>query len=157
MFARENPFELPQSTSAQKEQPSAAETTLIAKPAAAKEQQKEPTSSVVEKKPETTQQPKITGMGQKVADLGFIAIYREGNILQLRTNDPLKRSFVIDKPTKGVFDFAAKRRFASKNITLDEGPFKRISLGAHKNFYRVVIEVQKGCKPTITELQLICR
>jgi hypothetical protein len=154
LFARENPFVLPQSGASTQQKSSSVSAAPLQ---SQKSEEKERNISALNKKPPKVPQQKSLALGEKVADFGFISFYRDGNVLRLRTEDPVKRSFILDKPTKGVFDFAAKRRFSSKTISLKDGPFKRVSIGAHKNFYRVAIEVEKGCKPKINGLELMCR
>ena len=149
LFARENPFELPSSSvSEQVSQSSRSSEQAVIVHSVSKSIQTATSSSA----------SSASSLRSKpVADLGFIAFYQQDGRLLIQTNDPLIKSFLVHSPTKGVFDFRAKRRFATKTIELQGEFFRSITLGAHKNHYRVVVEVSKKCKPAIEATQLICR
>ncbi len=150
--ARENPFVLPQSSSTSAPQKSISLTTQPKSHAELKTAEKNISTSS-----SNIKQPVAQTQGQKLADFGFLQLLIQNDTLVLATKDRLRRTFTIDKPKKVVFDFSKRRHFASKTIVLNKGAFKKVSIGAHKSFYRVAIEVSRSCKPKINALSLMCQ
>jgi len=149
--ARENPFVLP------KEYRSIA--PAMSAPAPSEEEGIEELLSK-EPSPQRSQTPPPSPKSrelEQVADLGFIAFRSDGKVLRIDTADPLKRAFMIDTPKKAVFDFAKRRSFGSRTIRIERGPFKKAALGAHEEFYRVAIEVEKGCNASIDKKRLLLK
>jgi hypothetical protein len=69
----------------------------------------------------------------------FKAIAKEIHIL---TKDKKVRDFALPNPNKIVVDFVARDVFSPKSIKLkDKKYFKNIAIGAHRDFYRVAIEL----------------
>ena len=133
LFGRENPFVLPQSgSSSQGENPSFQSSS----------------SSFASKQSE-----------KLLYDFGFVALYEEGKKLSIKTPYKLKRAFSVDNPKKAVFDFAPRSSFASRRVRLQDPSFKSVVVGAHKNYWRVAIEVDRGCDLRIDkeERSLSCR
>ena len=79
-------------------------------------------------------------------DYGFLRVAIFDDRIELRTKDRLKKHFLLDNPKKIVFDFAAKRRFASKKSEIKHPKFTNITLGAHTNYYRLAIAFKGSCK-----------
>ena len=75
---------------------------------------------------------------------GKIAFFE--NSFLLITSDPIKRSFMIDKPKKIVIDFDKKRDFATKSYAIDHPLFTKVELGAHKSYYRLTVTIQGDCR-----------
>lgn len=79
---------------------------------------------------------------KKLLSLPFISFYADGKFLQIRTSDPMERDFLLVKPHRIVCDFQGDREIGSfikrvKNAKL----FKKIRIGTHSGYYRVVIEL----------------
>jgi len=79
---------------------------------------------------------------KKFTSLSFISFYTKGKTLKIVTKDKLLRSFLIVRPHRIVCDFkrnidlkSFKKPANKKNI------FKKITIGTHKGYYRVVIEL----------------
>ncbi len=79
-------------------------------------------------------------------EYGFGTLLLYPNYLVIKTTDPLKRSFTLDSPKKIVLDFAKKRAFPSKKISLHHPLFTQLQMGAHTTFYRIAISVSKDCR-----------
>ena len=79
-------------------------------------------------------------------EYGFGKLLLYPDHLVLKTTDPLKRSFFLDSPKKIVLDFAKKRAFPSKKISLEHPLFTQFQIGAHATFYRIAISVSKDCR-----------
>ena len=79
-------------------------------------------------------------------DYGFLKVALFDNRIEITTKDRLKKHFLITHPKKIVFDFYAKRGFASKKRKLHHPKFTELSLGAHKRFYRLAIAYKGRCK-----------
>ncbi len=103
-------------------------------------------------------EPKKGYLKDQLLDLSFLQIFEQGNRLSIVTQDRIQKYFLIDRPKKVVFDFKKQRTFATKNIRA-KLPFKNITLGAHKTFYRIVIEVDPSCTPKVdkSNLTIECR
>jgi len=134
LLARENPFVLPDHLSAP---PIHSFPTLPSHPS-----------------PSPAPKAKVP---QLQRDLGFIQFHIEGDRLVVRTRDPIKRIFTLDRPRKVVFDFAKSRDFGTKRLSFDHPHFPEITLGAHKSFYRVAIRL-KCQNPQIdrSNLAVVC-
>lgn len=66
----------------------------------------------------------------------FLSFDIEENTLILHTKDQLIRDFTTLKPRKIVFDFRRDNSFYTKTLAINLPPFKRVTLGSHKGFYR---------------------
>jgi len=79
---------------------------------------------------------------KKIASLPFIEFYAAGKKLKIVTKDKMLRSFLLVKPHRIVCDFKRQTDIGSyiKNV---KKPFlfKKIRVGTHKGYYRVVIEL----------------
>ena len=116
-FCRVNPFVLPDASSSLANS-SASDSSSLAKPSAPSKQ----------------------------IEYGFGKLLLYPDHLVLKTTDPLKRSFFLDSPKKIVLDFAKKRAFPSKKISLEHLLFTQFQIGAHATFYRIAISVSKDCR-----------
>jgi hypothetical protein len=78
----------------------------------------------------------------KIASLAFIQFYADAKKLKIITKDKMLRSFLLVKPHRIVCDFKRETDMRSyvKNIK-KPSLFKKIRVGAHKGYYRVVIEL----------------
>lgn len=66
----------------------------------------------------------------------FLSFEVEGKTLILHTKDKLIRDFITLKPRKIVFDFKRNNSFYTKTQTINLKPFKSVTMGSHKDFYR---------------------
>ncbi len=89
---------------------------------------------------------------QKFTSLPFISFYTKEMLMKIETNDKLLRSFLLVKPHRIVCDFKREtdlRSFEKKAATANV--FKKITIGTHKGYYRVVIELDGFYKYTIKQ------
>ncbi|KIM11161.1 MAG: hypothetical protein KU37_05790 [Sulfuricurvum sp. PC08-66] len=61
--------------------------------------------------------------------------------LKITTKDGLIRHFMMSKPYRVVLDFARMSSFQTHAYSVNKAPFKTIRLGNHKDYYRVVVEL----------------
>ena len=79
---------------------------------------------------------------KKIASLPFISFYAADKKLKVITKDKLLRNFLLVKPHRIVCDF--KRETDMRSYVKDVNKpflFKKIRVGTHKGYYRVVIEL----------------
>ena len=79
---------------------------------------------------------------KKIFSLKFIHFYEQKNRLKILTTDKLLRNFLLVKPHRIVCDFKRDtniRSFIKKG--LKGSVFKKIRVGTHAGYYRVVIEL----------------
>ena len=145
LFARENPFVLP--TAKSSSSTSTLQHSFLAASSSSSSTVSSSTSLIGEAR------------GRLLYDFGFVALYEDGQSLYLKTTDRLKRAFMVEGPKKGVFDFAKRRAFKSRTLRLQSPHFKSVAIGAHKNYWRIAIEVDPSCRLKIKkkELTLSCR
>ena len=73
--------------------------------------------------------------------LPFIKFSTKANNMKVITKDRLLRHFMLPKPHRIVLDFKGTSRFLAKKFTAFSKPFKKVRLGNHDGYYRVVIEL----------------
>ncbi len=79
---------------------------------------------------------------KKIINLPFISFYKSGKRLKIITKDKMLRNFLLVKPHRIVCDFKHQTNFRSYIKKLPNSSFfKKIRLGTHKGYYRVVIEL----------------
>jgi len=90
----------------------------------------------------TSHQTKKNLKYTKVLALPFISFYASGKNIKIVTQDKLLRNFLLVKPHRIVCDFKRQTEIGSyiKKISLPSY-FKKIRIGTHKGYYRVVIEL----------------
>lgn len=66
----------------------------------------------------------------------FITFSTQNKRLIIQSNAPLIRDFMITKPHKIALDFKKQNSFYTKTIQIDSAPYKSVTMGSHKNFYR---------------------
>ncbi len=76
----------------------------------------------------------------KIVSLHFIAFYAKEHTLKIETSDKLLRNFKLVKPTRIVLDFKHDANFRTYNFK-GRGCFKKIVIGNHDHYYRIVIEL----------------
>ncbi|SFV59767.1 FIG00638667: hypothetical protein [hydrothermal vent metagenome] len=77
---------------------------------------------------------------KKLASLKFISFYASEKKLKIKSKDKLLRDFKLVKPNRVVLDF--KRDADFRTFTFKgRGAFKKLTIGNHTRYYRVVIEL----------------
>lgn len=89
---------------------------------------------------------------KSVKFMDFIRFDANTNRLNIITKDRLIKHFKHEKD-KIVIDFNGKPMFKTKDISLETGNFKKLTLGWHKSFYRVVIKLTKPQKYDLNTLK----
>ena len=70
----------------------------------------------------------------------FISFASYKNKIKLIVQDEIIGNFVVGNPSKIILDFKKQTSFKTKTQRLKLGtPFKRLDLGSHKGYYRLVI------------------
>lgn len=70
----------------------------------------------------------------------FISFASYKNKMKLIVQDEIIGNFVVGNPSKIILDFKKQTSFKTKTQRLKLGtPFKRLDLGSHKGYYRLVI------------------
>lgn len=77
----------------------------------------------------------------KTKGTSFIRFEQKSKTIRLITKNSLLRHFMITKPYRIVMDFSRMSNFLSKKFELNSGGFKIVRIGNHKNYYRVVLEL----------------
>lgn len=77
----------------------------------------------------------------KVAGLKFISLYESKKTLKVVTKDKMIRNFLLTKPHRIVCDFKRDIDIRSYEKYVKNSIVKRIRLGNHKGYYRVLIEL----------------
>ena len=71
----------------------------------------------------------------------FISFYQKDRFIQLKVKDSLLRKFMVVNPHRIVLDFKRDAIFLSKEKILPSKFYKKIRLGNHDGYYRVVLEL----------------
>ncbi len=88
-----------------------------------------------------TKAPDYTNRYKQKVKLPFISFATKANKMKVLTKDPLIRHFMLPKPHRIVLDFKGSSHFLAKKYSQFTKPFKRVRLGNHDGFYRVVVEL----------------
>lgn len=90
----------------------------------------------------------------------FIRFRPQGKTLHLITKDKMLRDFMLTSPHRIVMDFSRDTSFKPKTFILKSAPFKKIRMGNHDKYYRVVIELDGQYKyklqATNKDLRIVC-
>lgn len=78
---------------------------------------------------------------KKIAQFKYATFYSLGKELRVVTSDKLIRSFSLVSPHRIVLDFARVSHLKRYEKVTKETIFKKIRVGNHKDYYRVVIEL----------------
>jgi hypothetical protein len=70
-----------------------------------------------------------------------IKFYKKGAELQIDTNDKMIRDFLLTQPYRMVLDFKRDVNLKSQTKSLSGKVFKKISVGTHDGYYRVVVHL----------------
>lgn len=93
----------------------------------------------IQKKVKTS--TKKTKSYEKLYSLGFITFYKKDKEFKVVTDDKLIRNFLLTSPHRIVMDFAKDANMKSRVKKLNTKYYKKISFGSHKNYYRIVLEL----------------
>ncbi len=97
---------------------------------------------------------------ETVLDGGFIKFIPSGNSLSIKTDDRLIRNFMLTVPYRIVMDFSRDTSFRPKDFIIDKNPYKKIRMGNHDKYYRVVIELDGQYKYKLQanekDYQIVC-
>jgi len=77
---------------------------------------------------------------KKTVSLDFISLYVSYKKIQIHTQDKLLRDFKIPQPDRIVLDFENDLDFRAYTFK-EEGIFKKIRIGNHDGYYRVVFDL----------------
>lgn len=74
----------------------------------------------------------------KIAEFLSFASYK--NKIKLITQDEIIGNFALGNPSKIIIDFKREASFATKSLRVkNSAAFKRLQIGSHKGYYRLVI------------------
>jgi len=91
---------------------------------------------------------------KNIASLPFISFYAAGKKLKVVTKDKMLRSFLLVKPHRIVCDFKRETDIRSYVKSLKKPfLFKKVRVGTHKGYYRVVIELDGYYQYKITKIK----
>jgi len=76
----------------------------------------------------------------------FIKFKPLGKSLKIVTKDKILRNFMLTSPHRIVMDFSRDTSFKPKDYRIDKAPFKKIRMGNHDHYYRVVVELDGAYK-----------
>jgi len=108
--------------------------------------------NLTEKTQTQSQQTRKRRKFKKFTSLGFITFYTNDKTMKIETTDKLLRSFLLVKPHRIVCDFKREtdlRSYVKK--AKDANIFQKITVGTHRGYYRVVIELDGSYRYTIEE------
>lgn len=102
----------------------------------------------------TTSEPKTIKKVNytKVAGLKFISLYESKKTLKVVTKDKMIRNFLLTKPHRIVCDFKRDIDIRSYEKSIKNSIVKRVRLGNHKGYYRVVIELDGYYRYKVKEI-----
>jgi len=95
-------------------------------------------------------QNKINIKPQKIK-VGFLNFYIKKHKVFIETNDKLIRIFVLVKPFRFVLDFKSNRDFLTYRKSVNSF-IKKIVIGNHSDFYRVVLYADGVYKPILKKI-----
>lgn len=88
----------------------------------------------------------------KFTSLKFITFYTNDKVMKIKTKDKMIRSFLLTKPHRIVCDFKRETDLRSFQRTAPKkNIFKKINIGTHRGYYRVVIELDGLYKYSINK------
>ncbi len=84
---------------------------------------------------------KVKQMHKKVFAYRYLTFFRYGRIIKIKTKDKLIRNFLLARPHRIVLDFKRDTNLKSYIKNFDSDIIKKIKIGNHEGYYRVVIEL----------------
>ena len=143
LLARENPFFLPN------------ETPVVS---GVKIEKSVPQQKVQPLKKESKAQKKEI---LKTISLPSAKIEVGNTYIRIFTSNRLLKSFFVTNPDKLVIDIASKKDFQTVRAALKSSFFSQIVIGAHKNYFRIVLKLTKKCSKEIRQIkggyEIYCR
>ena len=82
----------------------------------------------------------------------FLSILVDGKRVILKTKDKMLRELYFSKPYKIAIDFEREVSFYTKTIKKIKPPFKRIVIGNHSKFYRIVFRLDGKYRYKISKI-----
>ena len=96
----------------------------------------------------------------KTINAKFIKFVPKDKTLHIVTKDKMLRDFMLTSPHRIVMDFSRDTSFKPKSFLLDQAPYKKIRMGNHNKYYRVVIELDGQYKYKLQssekDLSIVC-
>jgi len=96
----------------------------------------------------------------KTINAKFIKFIPNSKSIRVVTKDKMIRNFMLTSPYRIVLDFSRNTSFKPKFFTINEAPFKKIRMGNHDKYYRVVIELDGQYKYKLQvsdkDLNIVC-
>ncbi|MDF1881496.1 AMIN domain-containing protein [Sulfurimonas sp. MAG313] len=96
----------------------------------------------------------------KTINAKFIKFVPNKKSMRVITKDKMLRNFMLTSPHRIVLDFARETSFRPKNFIINEAPFKKIRMGKHDSYYRVVIELDGQYKYKLLsseqDIKIVC-
>jgi len=84
-----------------------------------------------------------------IAKIPFAKFYVQNKTLKIKTDDKLLRSFLLVSPHRIVLDFKRTSHLKSFTKINKNSIFKKIKIGNHSDYYRVVLELDGYYKYTL--------
>ncbi|HIC43500.1 MAG TPA: AMIN domain-containing protein [Sulfurimonas sp.] len=84
---------------------------------------------------------KIKTKKSKIINAKFISFQADNKTMKYMTKDKLLRNFMLTNPHRIVMDFSRSTSFKPKSFNINKAPFKKIRMGNHDKYYRVVLEL----------------
>ncbi len=78
---------------------------------------------------------------KKITSIKYLDIFASGKKLKIITKDKIIRSFLLVNPHRIVCDFKRDSKMKSYSKKNPESIFKKIRIGNHNGYYRVVIDL----------------
>jgi len=76
----------------------------------------------------------------------FFTLEADNNIIYLTTKDKLIRDFILTNPYRLVFDLKRNARFLTYTQDVTTKQIKKVRLGNHHGYYRIVIDFDSNYK-----------
>ena len=96
----------------------------------------------------------------KVIDAKFIKFIPNSKTMRVLTKDKLLRNFMLTSPHRIVMDFSRDTSFKPMTFTVNEAPYKKIRMGNHDKYYRVVMELDGQYKHKLQvskeDINIVC-
>ena len=108
----------------------------------------------IERKASTDEEKKVKKDSvSETVNFQYLRIVVSENKIRIETNDTLKNHFVADNPKVIIINFHRDVSFSTKKHQFDIAPFYEVRLGAHKNYYSFVVELNDAHKYQLDKKQ----
>jgi hypothetical protein len=78
---------------------------------------------------------------KKLGSIKYATFYSNAKILKIKTKDKIIRNFLLTKPHRIILDFDRDTSLKYKSINIKNNIFRKIRIGNHDKYYRVVVEL----------------